>query len=104
MVISNILQFIPDAAVTHTTTAIVFTMLASCSVLTDPLVYIIRHKKYRRRMLSMLNIKSYQDPKKYNTRFSSIDTDSIHSSRKTSVIQSRKISTVSAKSNTNFIR
>ena len=38
---------------THSTENVICTMLASCSVVIDPLVYIINHKKYRRAMIQM---------------------------------------------------
>ena len=75
-------------------------MLASSSVITDPLIYIIRHEKYRRQMIRMLTPKSWNDSYKFDAKFSEIDTtESIRDNRKLSVPNSmRKLSAVSTKS------
>ena len=52
---------------------VIFTMLASSSVITDPLIYIIRHEKYRRQMIRMLTPKSWHDSYKFDAKFSEID-------------------------------
>jgi len=81
---------IPDAAITNTTATVVFTMLASCSVLTDPMVYIIRHKKYRRQMLRMLTPNSWRNSHDIDRRvFSTVDTESMSMHRKFSAVSMR---------------
>ena len=79
---------------------VIFTMLASSSVITDPLIYIIRHEKYRRQMIRMLTPKSWHDSYKFDAKFSEIDTiESSRENRKLSVTTSmRKLSAISTKS------
>ena len=52
-IFKNFIQKYRDAGITNTTATVVTTMIASCSVVMDPLIYIINHKKYSQAILNM---------------------------------------------------
>ena len=75
----------PDSAMTHSTENVICTMLASCSVVIDPLVYIINHKKYRRAMIQMFHPKQPDDDDIQGRQRKSSWASSVLSSRVSSV-------------------
>ena len=70
---------------THSTENVICTMLASCSVVIDPLVYIINHKKYRRAMIQMFYPKQPDDDDIQGRQRKSSWASSVLSSRVSSV-------------------
>ena len=70
---------------THSTENVICTMLASCSVVIDPLVYIINHKKYRRAMIQMFYPKQPDDEDIQGRQRKSSWASSVMSSRVSSV-------------------
>ena len=67
----NCFQTFRDAAITHTTAAVVSTMIGSCSVVLDPLIYIINHQKYRQAILVMFRPKPSEENSSKSEGFTS---------------------------------
>ena len=67
----NCIQTFRDAAITHTTAAVVSTMIGSCSVVLDPLIYIINHQKYRQEILNLFRRKTSEENSSKSEGFTS---------------------------------
>ena len=84
--LNNYIQKYRDAAITNTTATVVTTMIASCSVVMDPLIYIINHKKYRRAILNMLSPKTFEENSSRSEGFTSTTrVSSVHGKVSTTV-------------------